>query len=92
MENKPYIKELVSSNELDEDQQAAVNKIKVAASKNQKGYVVKIKIPFKLFGYDEVPIINDKISYIGFSAVFNDVDNEFRPEEVTKIATSRLVP
>ena len=51
-------------------------------------YQVKIRIPFLVFGYEKAPIKDDMITEFGCSIIINDIDNEYRPEEETKIATS----
>lgn len=91
-DRRPYIYEVSSTEDLEDYQKEAVKNIKVAAAPRDSGYIIKAKIPFRLFGYEVAPFENDRYVKIGFTAVFHDIDNEFRPEEETEIATSIFDP
>ncbi len=89
---RAYVSEVSSTEELEDYQKEAVKGIRTASSPTDSGYVIKVKIPFRLFGYEIAPVENDKYVKIGFTAVLHDIDNEFRPEEETIIATSVFNP
>ncbi len=89
---RAYVSEVSSTEELEDYQKEAVKNIRTASSPRDSGYVIKIKIPFRLFGYEVAPVEKEKFVKIGFTAVFHDIDNEFRPEEETQIATSIFNP
>lgn len=87
---QPEIQSINSSITLDETQKSALKKVKLFCNPNDSGFVLKIRLPFELFGYEIPPISEEQIVTIGFTAIYVDVDNEFRPEEVSWIATSRF--
>lgn len=87
-----YVNKVSSTNDLEDYQKKAINKIRAVASPRDSGYTIKVKIPFKLFGYEIAPVEKEKFVKIGFTAVFHDIDNEFRAEEETKIASSIFDP
>jgi len=76
--------------ELSDAQRAAVQQVKVASSLWDKGYLVKIRIPFQLLGYTGVPVETGKITEYGCTVLVHDIDNEFRPEEESVLATSKF--
>ncbi len=78
-----------SSNTLDDNQMNAAKAIKAVATKIDSGYAVKLRIPFGLFGFEGVPIAQDGLTSFGMNVVVHDVDNPYRPEEVTVITTSQ---
>jgi hypothetical protein len=85
---RAYVKDISTTDNLYNFQKAEVNNIKVASSLRDKGYVLKIKIPFMLLGYKgPSPDSQDTIEF-GSTVVLHDIDNPFRPEEETEIATS----
>jgi hypothetical protein len=88
LEVKPFISKVSSTNELEDYQKNEVNNIKVSARLIDSGYVVKVRVPFRLFGYESAPSDSSKFVKIGFTSVLNDIDNEYRPEEVTEVASS----
>ena len=63
----------------------------MVTAQRSNGYVIKIKVPFLLLGYDRVPLNEEEGLELGCSVVLYDVDNEFREDETTTLATS-LVP
>ncbi|MCX7736322.1 MAG: hypothetical protein N2319_06380 [Candidatus Kapabacteria bacterium] len=87
-ETKPYVKEVSSTDDMDSYQKEAVKKIRVSASVYDKYYVIKFKVPWLLFGFDKVPIDENKLTELGITIIYNDIDNEFRPEELSQIASS----
>lgn len=92
LEKKAYVKEVKSTDELDNSQRAALNRIRAVSSLIADGYVLKLKIPFAIFGYETLPFTDNELLEIGFTTVVYDIDNEFRPEEASKIATSAFNP
>jgi len=91
--DKPaFVSEVSSTVDLEDYQKLAVDDIRSAAVPRDSGYIIKVKIPFKFFGYGTAPVAEEAFNKIGFTAVFHDIDNEFRPEEETAIATSVFSP
>lgn len=88
IERKAFIKEVSSTDDLEYYQKSAINKIKVVSSILDKGYVLKLKIPFLFFGFEGVPVDANRFVEFGFTAVLHDIDNEFRPEEETILCSS----
>lgn len=86
----PYVELVNSSDPFDEEQKRAVEKIKLLFTTNQDKNILKARIPFSLFGYDLLPFENDEPLFIGFNVVYIDVDNEFRPNEITYITNSNF--
>lgn len=87
-ETKPYVKEVSSTEDLDSYQKEAIKKIRVSASLTNKNYVLKFKIPWALFGFEKAPNETNKLIEFGITLIYNDIDNEFRPEELSRIASS----
>ncbi len=91
-ERPPYIK--VSSTDIaqsDNKQQLALKHLSQKVALRDKGYVARIRVPFALLGFDSVPVKDPhEIVEIGCSVVVHDVDNEYRPEEETTLATSQV--
>lgn len=88
-ERKPSIK-TSASDELSEAQKQAVQQVKVATSLWEKGYIVKVRVPFQLLGFTGAPVEEGKISEYGCTVLVRDIDNEFRPQEETILATSKF--
>jgi hypothetical protein len=88
-ERKPSVK-TSASDDLSDVQKQAVQQVKVATSLWEKGYIVKIRIPFQLLGFTGAPVEEGKISEYGCTVLVRDVDNEFRPDEETILATSKF--
>ena len=80
---------LSSSSNLDDKQLSATKLIKSIAMKTDSGYTVKIRIPWGLFGFESAPLEDDDLMQFGMNVVVHDVDNPYRPEEVTTITTSQ---
>ncbi len=84
----PFVKSVLADENLDEIQKQSITKIKVVANPSDSGFVLKLRIPFSLFGYETYPIEDTEPMRIGFTAIYKDIDNEFRPEEETWLTTS----
>jgi hypothetical protein len=80
---------LSSSNSMDDVQRNAAKTIKAVAVKSDSGYTVKLRLPFILFGFDGAPIEEEGLTQFGMNVVVHDVDNPYRPEEVTTMTTSQ---
>lgn len=92
IDKEPSIR--VSTNdELTDIQKADSKLIKAVANllDDSLGYVVRVRIPFTMFGFESNPLEDDFFE-LGCTFVVIDYDNEFRPEEKTEIATSAFVP
>ncbi|MFC2131801.1 sugar-binding protein [Bacteroidota bacterium] len=85
---KAFIKDISTTDDLYDFQREEINKIKTVSSLRDGAYVLKFKIPFLVFAYDGPPIDNEELTEFGCSVVVHDIDNEYRPEEETLIATS----
>lgn len=79
---------LSSSNLMDEQQKIASKAVKAVAVKNDTGYTVKLRIPFVLFGFQNAPAVDTEPVQFGLNVVVHDVDNPYRPEEVTTMTMS----
>jgi hypothetical protein len=53
---------------------------------------MKFKIPFSLFGWESVPSDSKKPTQFAATIVVHDIDNVYRPEEESQIATSAFDP
>ncbi len=82
----PYCK-LSTTDELNNEQKFEAKNIKVISNFNDTGYFLKFKIPWKLFDIS-IPGKDLKFLELGTSALVIDYDNEFRPEEVSKLTSS----
>ncbi len=89
LEKKPKI-DVISTDDIEPQQRAALTQIKVAAAPRSFGYIVKLRIPFLLFGFQSAPSEDKSILPLGCTVIVHDSDNEFRPEEETRIATSPI--
>ncbi len=86
---RPTIK-VRTTDDLEPQQQEAVSSVRVVTALRSDGYVIKVRIPFVLLGYDRVPVDETFITELGCTLALYDVDNEFRPEEASLIATSPI--
>lgn len=91
MDVRPSVK-VKTTDELDEIQEQTVQQVRAVTARRKNGYVVKVRIPFKLLGYDKAPVDEKVITEMGCTVALYDVDNEFRAEETTLIATSPIQP
>ena len=64
-------------------QKQTIQQVKAAATLWDKGYIVKVRIPFQLLGFVGAPIEEGKIVEYGCTVVVRDIDNEFRPENIS---------
>lgn len=90
LEIPPFVKGVKSTDSVSLEQKLAVNRIKIVTTLNKSGYNLKLKIPFEVFGIDLYPADEMVSTDIGFTLIVNDIDNEFRPEETARIATSQF--
>lgn len=91
LEKRPSVN--VSSTEAEDaetQQRKAVQQITKKVGLRPNGYIVKIRIPFSLLGYVKAPVEEKGITEIGCAVAVHDIDNEYRPEEESTIATSQL--
>lgn len=89
LEKLPYVASVNSTDPLDQEQIKSISRIKIFVNREDStNFVLKIRFPFSLFGYERCPIENDEPIYIGCNIVFHDIDNEFRPEQETSITNS----
>jgi hypothetical protein len=87
-EKKAFFKEVNSTERLYKFQKDASAWIKTAATPTPDGYSLKFRIPLLLFGFDGPPIEEKKFTRFGCTVVVHDIDNQYRPEEETQMATS----
>lgn len=78
-----------TSDDLNGLQKIGSKNIKSISKRTDNGYVAKIRIPFSLLNFNACPV-KDEIVEWGCTVIVHDVDNEFRPEEKTEIATSKF--
>ena len=90
-EIRPSIK-IRTTDALSQMQDDALNQVRVVTAQRSDGYVVKVRIPYGLLGYDQVPVDETNLNEIGCTIALYDVDNEFRAEETTTLATSAIQP
>ncbi|MDZ4745291.1 MAG: sugar-binding protein [bacterium] len=90
-ERRPVIK-VRTTDDLEGAQDQAVQQVRVVTSQVSDGYVVKVRIPFLLLGYDRAPVDERILTELGLTIGLYDVDNEFREEETTILATSPIRP
>ncbi len=67
-----------------------VSDVRVVTAQHVNGYTVKLRIPLELLGFAQPPVQGADDSEIGCTIMVVDVDNDFRPEETTIIASSSL--
>lgn len=77
---------------LTDEQDEAASQVRVVTSQRSDGYIVKLRIPFALLGYNRPPIRDQQLTEIGCTIALYDVDNDFRAEEVTVVASSAIEP
>jgi len=90
LQKKPRVK-LASSQQFNDDQYSAMRLMKAVSRKTDEGYLIKVRIPFTVLGLETVPVESD-IATMGCTVVVHDIDNGYRPDEVTEIATSKFDP
>ena len=77
-----------TTNLFDESQTQATSKVRAVAARRDSGWTLKVRVPFKLLGYPKAPVDESDLLEIGTTAVVYDLDNPWRPNEVTVMATS----
>ena len=87
VEKDPEVK-ISTTNLFDEGQNRATSRIRAAAARRDSGWMLKIRVPFALFGFDVAPIDEERLLEIGATVVVQDLDNPWRPTETTVMATS----
>jgi hypothetical protein len=87
LEKQAYVK-LSTNSELSAAQKLTSRDIKAISNLTDNGYIVKFKIPLDLLNLNLVPEDGEQYSEIGCTFIVTDYDNEFRPDEMTEIATS----
>ncbi len=95
LEEKPFSEasqKVGSTDNLASFQRLAVGRIKSVSAPLDSGYVIKFKIPFQVFGFDSAPIKQNVIQEFGCTVVVHDADHQYRPKEITEIATSAIEP
>lgn len=79
-----------STDELTDVQRGQVSLVNAVVSPADSGYLVKIRIPFLLLGFEGAPVESGSITELGCTVAVHDIDNYYRPEEATLIATSHF--
>lgn len=74
---------------LDSFQLEAMKDVRIAAKRTEDGYQVKIRIPFQVFGFLSSPVQEKNFTAFRAAIVVADMDNRFRPEETTKVVSSK---
>jgi hypothetical protein len=87
LDKKAFMK-ISTTDDLESYQKLATKNIKVVSSLRKNGFVLKYKIPFTMLGFEEFPMAEGKSTEFGCTVVYHDIDNEYRPEEESQIATS----
>lgn len=83
---------ITTTDELDPMQAKARKLVRVVSAPRPGGYVVKLRIPFALLGYQKAPVDEQNVVEFGCAIAVHDYDNEFRPEEHSIVATSDVEP
>lgn len=81
-----------TTDDLDVTQVNAKKQLRAVCALRPHGYVVKLRIPFALLGYQKAPIDERSTVEFGCAVAVIDYDNEFRPDERSVIATSNVEP
>ena len=85
----PAYVQAYSNDKLTTIQQISASQIKAVSNLTENGYVVKAKIPLSILGV-EPSFISADFYKIACSIEIHDIDNEFRPEEESVLATSKF--
>ena len=91
VDRRPSIK-VKTTDELDPAQEEAVQLVRVVTAPRSDGYVVKVRVPFVLLGYEKALVDEHSLTELGCTIALYDVDNEFRGDETTIVATSPIQP
>ncbi|GAB1430908.1 hypothetical protein MASR2M18_17420 [Ignavibacteria bacterium] len=89
LEKRPQF-DIVTTDDMEPQQRAALSQVKISAAPRSSGYIVKIRIPFMLFGFQQAPVEEKSVLPLGCTIMVHDSDNEFRPEEETRLADSPI--
>ena len=89
LEKKAFIKNYYSSDNMEYTQIEAVKNINAVSSLRPDGYDIKFRIPFTFFGIEASQMDLNLVEF-GCTLILHDIDNEYRPEEETQIATSKF--
>lgn len=81
---------MYSNKEVPNEVRAYVPNIKSVALENEGGYIVKIKIPLLLLGIKGIDKDKPTDLELACTIIVNDIDDEFKPNQRTEIATSKL--
>ncbi len=85
----PFVGAVNSTEPLDDEQVKSISRIKLFVTQEDSiNYIVKVRFPFSLFGYEHCPIENEQPIFLGFNIIYHDIDNEYRPKEETMITNS----
>ncbi len=85
----PAYVQAYSSDNLTSIQQISASQIKAVSNLTENGYIVKAKIPLSILGVDPT-FLSGEFYKIACSIEIHDIDNEFRPEEESVLATSKF--
>lgn len=77
-----------TTNLFDERQTRATAQVKAIPGKHDKGWSLRVRIPFALFGFSEAPVDQDGVTTMGLAVLVQDLDNQWRPNEVTEMTIS----
>lgn len=85
--NLPAYCKVSTTDSLSNEQKYEAKNIKVISNYNDNNYIIKFKIPFSLFG-NKINLAKNKNLELGATGILTDYDNEFRPEEYSKLSTT----
>jgi len=85
----PSYVQAYSSDNLTSIQQISTSQIKAVSNLTENGYIVKARIPLSILGVD-ISSISGDFYKIACSIEIHEIDNEFRPDEETVLATSKF--
>lgn len=87
LEKKAFVR-IGTTDELEAVQKLSARSVRAVATLSDSGFTIKCRIPFNFLGFDENPLSDSKPVEFGCSIVYHDIDNHYRPEEETEIASS----
>lgn len=67
-----------------------VNLVKLTNTLAHRGFILRVRIPFTLINYPRVPLTPGIPVHLGCTIVYHDYDNEYRPTEFTRLASSTI--
>lgn len=86
-EIKPFV-EISAQNEISPKKRLSVQSIRSSSNLIDSGYVIKFKIPFTLIGYEGKLFEDDNYLMMRTAIVVHDIDNQYRTEEESCLASS----